>query len=258
MNLDFASILLILTLVSGAIWAIDRLLFAKKRQAAKVGSDKEPVLVEYARSFFPVFLVVLILRSFIVEPYRIPSGSMLPTLLVGDFILVNKYEYGLRLPLFHTKVWGEKQPERGDVAVFRHPKTQVNYIKRVIGVPGDVVRYENKQLYVNDVAASYQPNGQFVVSGNIRTKLSETLDGVTHDVLHNPYIPGRRSQEWQVPEGHYFVMGDNRDNSADSRTWGVFPDKDLLGEAFGIWMSWNSDSDDILPINWDRIGMGIK
>jgi signal peptidase I len=221
---------------------------------------KEPILVEYSKSFFPVILIVLLLRSFLVEPFRIPSGSMIPTLLVGDFILVNKFSYGVRLPVINTKFLDTGSPQRGDVAVFRYPKDpSVDYIKRVIGLPGDRIEYRNKVIYVNGKRANQTEIGAFVshdsglpIPGT--TLISENIDGVEHEILHEsgkPILNG----EIIVPENHYFVMGDNRDNSNDSRFWGTVPEENLVGRAFMIWMNWNFDEG---GIEWSRIGNMIK
>jgi signal peptidase I len=275
MNLDFPTILVAATLITGLIWMADVLLLAPRRrqQAAALAGEgveveraqvdavlKEPTLVEYSKSFFPVILAVLLLRSFLVEPFRIPSGSMMPTLLVGDFILVNKFEYGIRLPVLNTKVVDLGEPERGDVVVFRFPKDpSIDYIKRVVGLPGDHIRYRNKTLYVNGEKVPQVPAGRYIGSGSglsmsgaeVRT---EILGDVEHDILVMPNMRGV-STDTVVPEGHYFVMGDNRDNSNDSRYWGFVPDENLVGEAFMIWMNWDSAAGGIA---WNRIGDSIE
>jgi signal peptidase I len=217
-------------------------------------------VVEYAKSFFPVILAVLLLRSFLVEPFRIPSGSMMPTLLVGDFILVNKYAYGIRLPVLNTKVLDLGSPERGDVVVFRFPKDpQVDYIKRVVGVPGDHVAYQDKTLYVNGEKIPQIPAGSYVGTGSGLSmsgadRRREALGAVEHDILVASRAPGV-SADVVVPEGHYFVMGDNRDNSNDSRYWGFVPDENLVGRAFMIWMNWDSAAGGVA---WNRIGDSIE
>ncbi|MCG8426646.1 MAG: signal peptidase I [Chromatiales bacterium] len=274
MNFDFPTFLVLATFITGIIWLIDALFFAQKRQkfAEETGTTrKEPVLVEYARSFFPVILVVLVLRSFIVEPFRIPSGSMMPTLLVGDFILVNKYTYGIRLPVINKKVVENNSPQRGDVVVFKYPQNPtLDYIKRVVGVPGDQIGYRNKTLFVNGVPQKQTPMGIYngVGSGARETGVLdniEELNGGEHHVLVNPRTPdfGYGCQfllqgPVVVPEGHYFVMGDNRDNSNDSRCWGFVPEKYLVGKAFGIWMNWDGNKDSFPPIDWGRIGSSIE
>ena len=255
MNVDFSLVLVILVAVTGVIWGIDHLLFEKKRilKATEQGDEpREPIIVEYARFLFPVVVIVFLLRGFIAEPFRIPSGSMLPTLEVGDFILVSKSSYGIRIPVLNKKVVDFGSPERGDVIVFRYPEDpRVDYIKRVVGVPGDKISYQNKILYIND-----QPQPQIQV-GNYRVDrygqfahIQEILAGKKHDILVNSRIAGANS-EYIVPQGHYFVMGDNRDNSRDSRSWGFVPDENLVGRAFFIWMNWNSDKGS--PA-WSRIG----
>jgi signal peptidase I len=274
MNFDFPTILVAATFVTGLIWAMDALVWAPKRKqaAAALGAGgeaaetgkieatlKEPTLVEYAKSFFPVILAVLLLRSFLIEPFRIPSGSMMPTLLVGDFILVNKYKYGIRLPVLNKKVYELGEPERGDVVVFRFPKDpSVDYIKRVVGVPGDHVVYRDKTLLVNGEKIAQIPQGTYIGMGSGLSMSGadlrrEDLTGVKHDILVAPKIRGVNS-DVVVPEGHYFVMGDNRDNSNDSRYWGFVPEGNLVGKAFMIWMNWDSAAD---GVGWGRIGDSI-
>ena len=275
MNIDFPAILVLATLVTGLIWAMDALLWAPKRrqQAAALGAGeggvnsakleevlKEPTLVEYAKSFFPVILAVLLLRSFLVEPFRIPSGSMMPTLLVGDFILVNKYAYGIRLPVVNRKVMELGEPQRGDVVVFRFPKDpSVDYIKRVVGVAGDHVVYRDKTLYINDQQIAQIPEGSYIGVGSGLSMSGadvrrEALGDVKHDILVVPRMRGVET-DTVVPEGHYFVMGDNRDNSNDSRYWGTVPETNLVGKAFRVWMNWDSARG---GIDWDRLGMKIQ
>ncbi len=259
MNFDFATALFLAALITGLIWLVDRL-FLKPRRSVEGEADREPALVEYSRSFFPVILVVLILRSFIAEPFRIPSGSMLPTLIVGDFILVNKFAYGLRLPVVEKKVVDLGAPRHGDVVVFRYPpQPSVDYIKRVVGLPGDRITYRNKRLFLNGepvLIAPYQvENGVNSGEGNDDGMLQflETIGTAEHPIQimrDRPAIDG----EVIVPPGHYFVMGDNRDNSMDSRMWGFVPDENLLGKAFLIWMSFDFGSFEFFP---DRIGNRI-
>jgi len=253
--LDFALILVVVTFFAGFIWAIDSLFFKRNRLAGVEKVDvQDPILVEYAKSFFPILLLVLVLRSFLFEPFRIPSGSMMPTLLAGDFIFVNKFAYGLRLPVVNTKILEIGRPERGDVLVFKLPSDpSTNYIKRVIGLPGDTVVYDSrdKQLNINgsdvvlEVLEPYQRDGSIYL-------VHEDLGEAEHLMLHNL---GRLSPggTYVVPEGHYFMMGDNRDNSRDSRFPGVsfIPESRLVGKAVRIWMSWQGG-----PV-WDRIGKGI-
>jgi len=266
MNFDFSALLVFLTLLSGVIWAIDAWIFAPARNKQQVREEvagepgemqvREPVIVEYARSFFPIFFIVLILRAFIFEPFRIPSASMMPTLLIGDFILVNKYDYGIRLPVLNTRIIKNHTPKRGDVIVFRYPEDpSIPFIKRVIGVSGDVLRYENKVLYINGVPMEQDDIGRFsgVGSGTDMNGVElkqEQLGDVKHEILVDPYrFSG--AMEVAVPEGKYFVMGDNRDNSKDSRYWGFVPDENLIGHAFLIWMNWDLKNG---GIDWKRIG----
>jgi len=217
---------------------------------------REPVLVEYARSFFPIILVVLLVRSFVVEPFRIPSGSMMPTLLIGDFILVNKFDYGLRLPVLNNKVLSIGEPHRGDVIVFRYPENpSVDFIKRVVGVPGDHLVYKDKVLYINGKKMpqkflhTYIGDGSGAVMNGAR-ELQEKLGTVKHDILT---LPNRMEGNFtfDVPPGQYFVMGDNRDDSRDSRYWGTVPEKNLVGKAFLIWMNWDTQGH---VFDWKRIG----
>ena len=266
MNFDFSALLVLLTFVSGVIWLIDSLFFAKKRnlEHEAVKDEKEelklPLIVEYAKSFFPVFFIVLILRSFIFEPFKIPSGSMMPTLLIGDFILVNKFDYGIRLPVIHSKIIENKTPERGDIVVFRYPVDgKTPFIKRIIGLPGDKVVYYNKTIFINDIAVEQELNGRYIASGSGSmmdgaSLRKEDLLGLEHDILISP-TRGSKELETIVPEGHYFVLGDNRDNSKDSRYWGFVPDENLVGRAFMIWMNWDGKNG---GIEFDRIGTMIK
>jgi len=262
MNFDFSALLVFLTFGSGIIWLIDSICFAPGRNDSDDETDilKLPIIVEYAKSFFPIFLIVLILRSFIFEPFKIPSASMMPTLLIGDFILVNKYDYGLRLPVLHNKFIVNKTPERGDIVVFRYPEDpSIPFIKRVVGLPGDKISYHKKILYINDISVTQELNGRYNAygSGIMMDGASlriENLGNMEHEILISP---NRRSQELEtrVPDGHYFVLGDNRDNSKDSRFWGFVPDENLVGRAFMIWMNWDSKN---RGIDFGRIGTIIK
>lgn len=273
MTMDFSALLVLLTFVSGLIWLFDTVFLLPNRKARlnAPGSDideelaenliKPPILVDYARSFFPIFLVVLLLRSFLVEPFRIPSNSMMPTLLTGDFILVNKFNYGIRLPVVNKKVFDLSDPERGDVMVFRFPEDdKTPFIKRVVGIPGDRITYQNKVLHVNGVEVVQEKIGiyQGVGSGvgmTGATILTEHLDPIVHTILNTPDRSGKEVIDFVVPEEEYFVMGDNRDNSLDSRFWGTVPDENIIGRAFRIWMYWDSESK---GMDWQRIGMKIK
>ena len=249
-KVDFALILTVLSALTGAIWLIDRLFFAKSRALmVKDGEEiAEPALVDYARSLFPVLFFVLALRSFVAEPFRIPSESMMPNLLVGDFILVNKFDYGLRLPVANRKFLAVGEPHRGDVAVFRYPGRNdgdpdkgTDYIKRIIGLPGDVIEVADDQVSINGKPVSYKPVGVFVGTGSALDDtgtdiVEDDLPGRKHTVLNqpgSPFAPGT----WVVPAGHYFAMGDNRDHSADSRDWGFVPEGNLVGRAMIIWLN---------------------
>ncbi|SAL16785.1 signal peptidase I [Caballeronia choica] len=289
--MNFALILLILVILTGIAWVLDKLVFQPQRRRAadaavaefdrqqerigerfadenaaqtraRLRDDKlrQPWWLEYTASFFPVILVVFVVRSFVVEPFKIPSGSMVPTLLVGDFILVNKYEYGLRLPISNTKLTDGKPLSRGDVVVFRYPKDEsVDYIKRVIGLPGDTVAYENKQLTINGKPVPETPQPDYFDDERIgyAKQFIEDLDGRKNAILNNPQVPpfvigaddfpfrdncvyNAQGVTCKVPSGHYFMMGDNRDNSADSRYWGFVPDNNIVGRAFFIWMNFSS------------------
>ena len=272
MNFDFSALLVFLTFASGIIWLIDSLVFAPRRQkmiAVSADSDIDaedtehlnlPIFVEYAKSFFPIFLIVLILRSFIFEPFKIPSGSMMPTLLIGDFILVNKFDYGIRLPVLNTKVLENKTPDRGDIVVFRYPEDpSIPFIKRIVGLPGEKISYHNKTLYINDISITQVLNGRYNAhgSGQMMDGASlrvENLDDIAHEILISSNRPSQEL-EVNVPEGHYFVLGDNRDNSKDSRFWGFVPDENLVGRAFMIWMNWDSKNG---GVDFQRIGTIIK
>lgn len=242
MNIDFSLILLVLVAGSGLIWLFDRMWFAPRRRKVLDESrqDDEPVVVEYARSFFPIFLVIFVLRAFFVEPFQIPSASMVPTLQIGDYILVNKYTYGVRLPVVRTKVldWGE--PKRGDVMVFYPPhKNNQYFIKRVVGLPGDVVTYRNKQLYVNNEPVSTEELA-VIPEGRISYQLSLEQLGDTKHLIQTAINKPSGDFSVVVKPGHYFMMGDNRDNSLDSRAWGQVSERDIVGKAFAIWMHWDS------------------
>ncbi|MED5606931.1 signal peptidase I [Pseudomonas sp. JH-2] len=282
MTLNFPLLLVIAVALCGALALVDLVLFAPRRRAAisaYQGSvaepdpevldklNKEPVLIEYGKSFFPVLFIVLVLRSFLVEPFQIPSGSMKPTLEVGDFILVNKFAYGIRLPVLDAKVIPVGDPQRGDVMVFRYPSDpNINYIKRVVGVPGDRVRYtSDKRLYVNDQLVAEQLVGEEPGSlGSVtlyKEKLGEAEHLIRKEMTRYRVEPGK---EWTVPAEHYFMMGDNRDNSNDSRYWndpkipkellGMVPDRNIVGKAFAVWMSWPDPKLRNLP-NFSRVGV---
>jgi len=253
--LNFALFLLILLVVTGGVWALEAA-FLRQRRAA---SAKQPWWVEYSVSFFPVILIVFLLRSFLIEPFKIPSSSMVPTLLVGDFILVNKYTYGIRLPVANVKVVELGSPERGDVMVFRFPEDpSLDYIKRVVAIPGDRLEYRNKRLSINGTPVPTRQVDDYLSKERMQfsRRYVETVNGVEHEILLDEdsppsMMPGRafpfagncnyntNGLACTVPPGHYFVMGDNRDNSSDSRVWGFVPDANIVGKAFFIWLNLN-------------------
>jgi signal peptidase I len=288
--MNFALILFVLVILTGVAWVADKLVFLPKRRRAaeaavaefdrqqerigerfadenaaqtraRLRDDKlrQPWWLEYSASFFPVILVVFVVRSFVVEPFKIPSGSMVPTLLVGDFILVNKFEYGIRLPITNTKITEGRPLSRGDVVVFRYPKDEsVDYIKRVIGLPGDVVEYQDKKLTVNGKPVPETPLPDYLDEERLgyAKQFEEDIDGRKNAILNNPAVPpfivgaedfpyrdnctyNARGVICKVPPGNYFMMGDNRDNSADSRYWGFAPDRNIVGRAFFIWMNFS-------------------
>jgi len=261
--LDFALILVLLTATAGVVWLLDVLLLRRARiDAAAAAIDApppaEPVIVEYAKSFFPILLLVLLIRSFLFEPFRIPSESMMPTLFKGDFIFVNKFAYGLRLPVLNTKILKIGEPKHGDVVVFRLPSDpSIDYIKRVVGLPGDVVEYEDssKQLKINGQPVEMQLLGAY--EGEPFTTIGrEKLGEHDHQLLVRRGAVSRGGR-YVVPPGGYFMMGDNRDNSRDSRFEGVefVPEENLVGRAVGIWMNWRWPSEG--GPQWSRIGKGV-
>jgi len=275
--MNFALILFLATLVTGAVALADRLVFAQRRAP----DEREPWWIEYPKSFFPVLLIVFLLRSFVAEPFKIPSSSMRPTLVVGDFILVNKFTYGLRLPIVEQKVIPLGDPQRGDVVVFRYPvNPSQDFIKRVVGVGGDEVVYRDKKLTVNGRPLPQVPDGSYSYVEGLRfettARLLETADAGTstreYAIVQNPQaqgvypqnvrpFPDRQNCDYndqgfvcRVPAGHYFMMGDNRDNSDDSRYWGFVPDDHIRGRAFFVWFNW----EDISSFAFKRIGNGIR
>ncbi|MGF6805895.1 signal peptidase I [Paraburkholderia sp. Clong3] len=288
--MNFALILFVLVVLTGVAWVADKLVFLPKRrreaeaavaefdsQQARIGErfadenaaqtrarlrdDKlrQPWWLEYTASFFPVILVVFVVRSFVIEPFKIPSGSMVPTLLVGDFILVNKFEYGLRLPITNTRITQGSPVHRGDVVVFRYPKDEsVDYIKRVIGLPGDVIEYQDKKLTINGKPVPETPLPDYLDEERLgyAKQFEEDIDGRKNAILNNPAVPpfivgaedypyrdncqyNARGVICKVPPGNLFMMGDNRDNSADSRYWGFAPERNIVGRAFFIWMNFS-------------------
>lgn len=255
--MSFELILVIATAITGAIAYVDKLVWKPKRDRS-VTTESEPLLVEYSRSLFPVFLVVLVLRSFVVEPFRIPSGSMYPTLEIGDFIVVNKFAYGLKLPVTQTKIVPIGEPKRGDVVVFKYPKDpDVDYIKRVIGLPGDKITYIGRTVFVNGEPLKQSFVGTYKGhdAGANMTGTSEVQEtfpsGKKHLILLDKDKYSQDMKTVTVPPGHYFMMGDNRDYSNDSRFWGFVPEQNIKGKAFGIWMNWDDG------VHFSRIGKGI-
>jgi signal peptidase I len=239
MNIDFSLVLVILVTICGVIWLIDHLLFANARN--KSGATEEPIVVEYAKSFFPVLFIVLMLRSFVIEPFQIPSGSMIPTLEVGDFILVNKYHYGLKLPVVGTKIMENNSPQRGEVMVFIPPHDPRYFIKRVVGLPGDRIDYENKILRINGEQLEVDIVDEVMIETAVGMRSGILFNEQLGSVNHNAQIVtsdsrGSSRTSWIVPPGHYFMMGDNRDNSADSRVWGPVPEENIVGKAIAVWM----------------------
>ena len=235
----FALILMISTLITGLIYLFD-LFFKFSNQHNNKALSK---IIKVAKEFFPILLLVFVIRTFIVEPFKIPSGSMMPTLIAGDFIAVNKFSYGLRLPVFNKLIFETGSPQRGDVFVFHYPKDpSIYYIKRVIGLPGDNIKYENKKLFVNDIEVSqtYTSIYKYSLKQDLEVSAKEFVEDhgdYSHSILIHD-IPSE-SVEFVVPDGHYFAMGDNRDNSSDSRVWGFVPDELLVGKAFVIWLNFS-------------------
>jgi len=262
----FVKLLMAATIITGLIYFLDTLILKKIRSK----KQKPSLIVEYGRSFFPVLLAVFVIRSFVIEPFKIPSGSMMPTLIAGDFIVVNKFAYGIRLPVWNKTLIKLGKPNRGDVFVFHYPKDPaIDYIKRVVGLPGDEIRYENKELYINGKLANkdfqvdyrYDANAyssslyRYLKGGSYRLEpemwdakeFIEILGDSRHTLLLHD-TPSR-DHKFNVPEGYYFAMGDNRDNSSDSRVWGFVPDELLVGKAFFIWLNFSQ---------FNRIGTWIK
>ena len=292
-RLDFSLVLLLIAVVTGVFWLLDWAVLARRRAAAARAAGKDPSVVpepgtvDYARSFFPVAVIVLLLRSFVFEPFRIPSDSMMPTLLDGDFIIVNKYAYGLRLPIIDRKIVPIREPHRGDVVVFRYPPDpSINYIKRLVGLPGDRVQVQGDKLIVNGVAIPTSDRGLYEDGCYEGMHLAqETLDHHPHDIMFCPttgdiaveplpackrhlsrgYVcpasDGLNSDhgDWPehvVPAGQYLMLGDNRDNSSDGRYWGFVPEDHLIGKATRIWLNWDWQRSGG-PI-WNRIGMKVQ
>tara|TARA_B100001123_G_scaffold149311_1_gene172876 strand:- start:86 stop:907 length:822 start_codon:yes stop_codon:yes gene_type:complete len=272
--MDFSFVLFAGLVITGGVVLWDRLQRPKEtdlkgKETIGTHSSRAGIVIEYARAFFPVILVVFVLRSFIVEPFRIPSGSMLPSLYIGDFILVSKFSYGLRLPLVNQKVFSIGTPKRGEVLVFRFPRNpKTNFIKRVVGVPGDIVEYKNKRLRINgNVVDIEKVDRERTEQGATRSdqveKYIESLGKSSHGILLDSALYSRDGRI-KVPENQFFVMGDNRDHSNDSREWGFVPEENIVGRAFFVWFSWDSKKDDYFwndyiggGVNWPRIGNRI-
>ena len=249
MNFDLELILIIVTLISGGVVLIHRVILGKTT------SQERHWLHDSACSLFPILIIVIILRSFLVEPFRIPSGSMLPTLEIGDFILVNKFSYGLRLPVLHYEIMGVGKPKPGDVAVFRFPQNpQQDFIKRIIGVPGDLIEYRDKTFLVNGKRVPRKLVGQYPKSRQDLQVVLENLGDGQYKTLANKRSFASQGGRWIVPQGHYFVSGDNRDNSNDSRSWGFVPYDNLVGKAFFVWFNWRFDK---FNIDFSRVGTVI-
>lgn len=264
MNLDFPAILVILVLFSGVVTLVDWIYCLGNPALKKL---KKPILIDYSRSFFPVLLVVLLIRSFLAQPYRVPSGSLLPTVIPGDLMLVNQFSYGLHLPVWYTKIMSNGTPQHGQIALFYWPvNPKVTFVKRVIGVPGDHISYINKVLFINGKEATQTPAGDSTdsngpLSWSVKV-MEEDLDGVKHKIfvcdansVNCPNNDAHNFYNLVVPPGEYFMMGDNRDNSDDSRDWGMVPAKYLIGKAMFVFLNWDPN-----PPHWynkirfDRIG----
>ncbi len=258
LNLDFPFYLTLGTIVTGIVTLVDQIFWAKKRRQA---NKPQPKLIEYARSFFPALLIVWIIRSFLIQPYRVPTGSLEPTVMPGDFIAVKQYTYGLRLPVTQIKFYKVGEPKRGDIALFYWPEdTSVRFVKRVVGLPGDHIVYKNKILTINGetMPQEFQGTKMSEEPGEAPTlviHLKEKLNGITHDIYVRPDATDGGDIDVMVPEGQYFMMGDNRDSSLDSRVWGFVPEENLIGQAFGVWMSWDSIHHNV---RWKRIFTSIR
>ena len=257
----FPEILLLATLVTAFIWLLDIFWLGpnrikNRRTGALQQPLKEPWWVEYSKAFFPILLIVFILRGFVIEPFRIPSGSMRPTLLEGDFILVNKYDYGLRFPFLNKTLLKVGTPQRGDVVIFKHDKGEdIDMIKRVIGLPGDKIEYKEKMLYINGepIKQDFVADKNDMIFGTSATvrEMKESLGKSEHPIyVHPGDAPHYAYNNITVPIDSYFVMGDNRDNSKDSRMWGFVKDEEIEGRAFAVWMSWDFDQ---WKLRWKRM-----
>ena len=258
MTFGFAFYLTLAVLICGVVALLDVMVLSGRRA---VSGAKRSIIVEYARTFFPILLVVWVLRSFLIQPYRVPTGSLEPTVMPGDFIAVSQFSYGLHFPVINKKLINVGEPHRGDIALFRWPvNPNIVFVKRVVGLPGEHIVYKNKILYINGVKA----NQKFIKStydyGNapgqkrLVYEMQENLGGVKHDIYIQPVGGETRNYDITVPPHEYFMMGDNRDNSDDSRSWGFVPEQNLIGKAFAIWMSWDPVHHNI---RWHRIGRSI-
>jgi signal peptidase I len=254
---DFLNILALVTILAGVICLVD-IIWRKKKGITVAKEKKHPLIIDYARSFFPVLLIVLIIRSFLFQPYRVPTGSLEPTIMPGDLILVSQYDYGLRIPLWNKSIVNVSTPKTGQIALFRWPVNPgVTFVKRVIGVPGDHISYVNKVLYINgkQMSQKFVKDTLEIGSGDQTwpaKQYEEDLNGVHHYILIRADRPSQDFKELVVPPGEYFMMGDNRDDSDDCRSWGFVSNSNLVGRALLIWMSWDSQHH---RVRWDRIGM---
>lgn len=255
---DFAVVMVTLTLLTGFVVLVEKLVFSRPAStdqnsndsAMKAVAPRDFIVAEYSKSFFPVLFVVLILRSFVIEPFQIPSSSMVPTLEIGDYILVSKFSYGIRLPVVGTKIIDVGKPKRGDVMVFFPPHDKRYFIKRVIGLPGDVISYTNKRLTINGKPVPEKLLAEFPVNNPVILLAEEDLEGVRHEI-HKDYLRSSVDFTIKIEPGFYYMMGDNRDNSSDSRFWGPVPEKNVVGKAFAVWMHWKSFKE--LP-SFKRVG----
>ncbi|WP_264770378.1 signal peptidase I [Coxiella burnetii] len=256
MIFDFLNILSLLTIFAGVVWLVDILWRRIKKIPIEKGT-KPPLIIDYACSFFPILLIVLIIRSFLFQPYRVPTGSLEPTIMPGDMILVNQYDYGLRVPLWNKKIVDVGEPKRGQIALFRWPvNPAATFVKRVIGVPGDRISYQDKVFYINGKEMSQKfIKNTLEIGDDGKTwpakEYEEDLNGVKHLIILRPDRPAQNFKDLIVPKGKYLMIGDNRDDSDDSRSWGFVPARNFIGRAILIWMSWDSQKD---RVRWERIG----
>ena len=263
MFFDFLNILALLTIFTGVICLVDIIMRRRQGVSSKI---KHPLVIEYARAFFPILLIVLLIRAFLVQPYRVPTGSLEPTVVPGDMILVNQFDYGFYVPLWNKKIISVGEPKVGQIALFRWPVSpSVTFIKRVIGVPGDRISYVNKVLSINGKEAKQTFIKDTTEIGDDGKptqpvkEYEENLNGIKHKIIVNPSVPAENFKNLLVPKGKYFMMGDNRDDSGDSRYWGFVPADAFVGKGLFIWMSWdpNPDAKWSQKVRWHRIGMGL-